>query len=59
MILQLFLDASIKEVEVEMAALDEYQNLLAKTDNLFIKLDVEGFEIEVLRGATELLKTIE
>jgi FkbM family methyltransferase len=44
-------------VTVEVRSLDEYleQERIEKVD--FIKLDVEGAEIEVLRGATRLLQS--
>ena len=41
-----------KGVEVEMTCLDEYENL----SPTFIKIDVEGFGEQVLRGAMRILK---
>jgi len=38
-------------IEVEMTYLDEY----AKLNPTFLKIDVEGFELEVLKGAKKLL----
>lgn len=42
--------------EVKVTSLDVYFKSRSKPD--FIKSDVEGLDIEVFRGATELLKTI-
>lgn len=39
-------------IEVEMTCLDEYSYL----DPSFLKIDVEGYEIEVLKGAQHILK---
>jgi FkbM family methyltransferase len=48
-----------RKVPVEMQSLDEYlrKQEIEKVD--FIKLDVEGGELEVLRGATRLLQSAE
>jgi FkbM family methyltransferase len=48
-----------QKVPVEMETLDEYlqKQKIEKVD--FIKLDVEGGELEVLRGATRLLQSAE
>ena len=46
--------ADIEEIQVELKKLD---NLISKDIKIdFIKIDVEGGEYDVLRGATELLK---
>jgi FkbM family methyltransferase len=49
-------EVTTTKVTVEVRSLDEYlaQQRIEKVD--FIKLDVEGAEIEVLRGATRLLQ---
>jgi len=41
------------EVEIECATLDE---LLADEEPTFIKMDIEGAEIDALRGASEILR---
>jgi FkbM family methyltransferase len=43
--------------EVEIIALDDYAQTQS-TLPTFIKIDVEGYESEVLKGATEILKTL-
>lgn len=47
---------SVRTVEVEVASLDE----IVQRENIgnirFIKIDVEGFEVEVLRGAERVLE---
>ena len=52
-------DVSSQKVPVEMQSLDEYlqKQKIEKVD--FIKLDVEGGELDVLRGATRLLQSTE
>ena len=41
-----------KGVEVEMTCLDEYEHL----NPTFLKIDVEGFELQVLQGAKRILE---
>ena len=52
-------EVTSQKVPVEMQTLDEYlqKQKIEKVD--FIKLDVEGGELEVLRGATRLLQSAE
>jgi FkbM family methyltransferase len=45
----------VKSIIVPMTTLDAYFSEMLPT---FIKLDVEGYEIEVLRGAANILKTL-
>lgn len=40
-----------KGIEVEMTSLDEYEHL----NPTFLKIDVEGFEVQVLQGAKSIL----
>ncbi len=42
-----------KGTEVELTCLDEYKHL----NPTFIKIDVEGFEVQVLKGAKKILST--
>jgi FkbM family methyltransferase len=48
--------AFIGTVETPVITLDECK-LIDRSANVFIKIDTQGFEMEVLKGATQLLKT--
>lgn len=48
--------AFIGTVETPVITLDDC-DLVDRSANIFIKIDTQGFEMEVLKGATELLKT--
>jgi FkbM family methyltransferase len=48
--------AFIGTVETPVITLDDCA-IVDRSANLFIKIDTQGFEMEVLKGATELLKT--
>jgi FkbM family methyltransferase len=49
--------ASVKQVEVEMTTVDETWRALGSPSVSVIKCDVEGAELDVLRGALECLRT--
>lgn len=51
------LNVSTQTVKVSLISIDDYLSQSAVTRVDFIKLDVEGAERDVLRGATGLLKT--
>lgn len=48
-------DVARRKVELQMQTLDNLANRLPG-DNLFVKVDVQGAELEVLKGASETLK---
>jgi FkbM family methyltransferase len=52
--LGMHLNADLPTEAVRMCTLDE----VAPDDTLFVKLDVEGFESEVLKGASRLIETV-
>ncbi len=47
-----------KKIQVPMRRLDEIKELTSRKDRLFLKMDVQGFEAEVLAGASGLLPQI-
>lgn len=46
----------IREVEAKVETLDRVAEKLDLRDEIFLKIDVEGHDLEVIRGGTELLK---
>jgi FkbM family methyltransferase len=50
--------AGATPLTVEMKALDEYLEHLQLTEKVLLKIDVQGYEAQVLNGAKELLKRI-
>jgi FkbM family methyltransferase len=53
----LFLQNGVDEFDVEVTTLDDYWGRRRIDRNMFWKLDVEGSEIMVLRGAVNLLRS--
>ena len=50
--------AGTMPITVEMRALDEYLDQLKLEEKVLLKIDVQGYEEQVLKGATELLKRV-
>jgi FkbM family methyltransferase len=50
--------AGTTPLAVEMRALDEYLEQLKLTEKVLLKIDVQGYEAQVLNGAKELLKRV-
>ena len=46
----------VGEVKVEVETLDRIASLAEAEDDILIKIDVEGFELEVMRGGQETLR---
>lgn len=47
--------ADSKELKIKINKLDSYVNQITNHKNIFIKIDVEGYEMEVLKGGQEFL----
>lgn len=45
-----------EEVEIDVINLDSLSSIVPKDDNVLLKIDVEGAEVDVLRGGTEFIK---
>jgi FkbM family methyltransferase len=50
--------AENRPLTVQQSTLDEYLERLQLDDKVLLKIDVQGYEAQVLRGATELLKRV-
>jgi FkbM family methyltransferase len=50
--------AGSAQLTVEMRALDEYLGQLRLAEKVLLKIDVQGYEAQVLNGAKELLKRV-
>jgi len=49
-------DAIVKQIQVEVETLDHYYDEFNKNGISYIKLDAEGAEVSILKGASECLK---
>ncbi len=49
-------DAIVKQIQVEVETLDHYFDTFNKNGISYIKLDAEGAEVSILKGASECLK---
>jgi len=49
-------EGNYKTEEISIKRLDEYLDILKGENKVFIKIDVEGFELEVLKGAESFLQ---
>lgn len=47
------------QIPISIERLDSFKNLVLPTKSLLIKIDVEGFEMEVIDGAVKFLKSID
>src|SRR5262249_19475462 len=47
---------SVRKVEAKVETLDRLAAKLDLRDEIFVKIDVEGHDLEVIRGGTELLR---
>lgn len=50
------LDTSMSSYDVRVACLDEFIDQVPSDRNVFVKIDTEGYDFNVLKGATQLLK---
>ncbi len=49
-------DAVVKQIEVEVATLDDYLEEFGENGISYIKIDTEGAELSILKGGEECLK---
>jgi FkbM family methyltransferase len=47
-----------KKIQVESVTLDEFSEHLELSENVLLKVDVQGYEIEVFKGAEQVLKKV-
>ena len=47
-----------KVEEIQLKRMDDFLGLISQYKNIFLKIDVQGYELEVLRGSSETLNYI-
>lgn len=55
-----FLEETVSEQNIEVRTLDSFLNdqIINSTSNIWLKIDTEGYELEVLKGAEKLLENV-